>query len=192
MSLLPPYKFDLQDLYLKAFGVQFPKYELESKNTADAIGSKYGSSVYRKADVTGRYYFMPVELGGLELGYPIIRIQSRKNIVETHLTEQNGSVIEMISRENWKIYIRGFMFNHEREYPEEDIYNLKELYNRNESVVIKSVLTDIFLTHKDDDGNDTDRVVVTDINFPEVKGIEHVKPYEINLISDSIFSLEIE
>jgi len=179
------YQFDLGEMYQKAFGIKMPKYELDSKNTQDAIGSKYGSSLYRKADVTGRYYFMPVTLGGLELGYPIIRIQARKNIVETPMTERKGSAIEIISQDNWKIYIRGFMFNHDREYPEEDIYNLKELFEKNESLELRSVLTDLFLVGED-------RVVITDINFPEVKGIEHVKPYEINLISDSIFDLEIE
>jgi hypothetical protein len=179
------YQFDLAELYQKAFGITVPKYELDSKNTQDQLGSKYGSSLYRKADVTGRYYFMPVTLGGLELGYPIIRIQGRKNIVETQMTERKGSAIEIISQDNWKIYIRGFMFGHDRKFPEEQIYELKELYERNESLELRSVLTDLFLVEKDS-------VVIADINFPEVKGIEHVKPYEINLISDSIFELEIQ
>ncbi|MBK6819839.1 MAG: hypothetical protein IPG85_09755 [Bacteroidetes bacterium] len=127
---------------------------------------------------------MPVTLGD-EVGYPIIRILGAQHSGETPMTERKGSAIEIISQDNWKIYIRGFLFNHDREYPEEDIYKLKELFEKNESVVIRSVLTDLFLIAED-------RVVITDINFPEVTGIEHVKPYEINLISDSIFDLEIE
>lgn len=197
-------QFNIQDLYMKAFGVKAPEYDLKETNEGliapnnySSVNpdvepkSKYGSSPYFKQDALGRYYFMPVKLGDLDLPYPIIRIQSRKNIVETQMTERKGSVIEIISQDNWKIYIRGFIFAHDRKFPEEDIYNMRKMYERNESLVISSVLTDLFLTSQDSNNNETDKVVITDINFPEVKGIEHVKPYEIQLISDSIFELEV-
>jgi hypothetical protein len=44
------------------------------------------------------------------------------------------------------------------------------------------VLTDLFLTADD-------RVCIKSLNFPEVKGIEDVKPYEMELVSVNIFDL---
>lgn len=178
-------QFDLGILFQKAFGITLPKYDLNSQKASSDQSSKYGSSIYRKTDAMGRYYFMPVELGGLELQYPVIRIQGRKILQETVMTERKGSVIEGIAMENYRIYIRGFMVDHGGLYPEDQIYALKEAWERNESLPLRSVLTDIFLESED-------RVVITDFSLPEVKGVEHVKPYEINLVSDSIFTLEIE
>lgn len=190
-------QFDLGDLYMQAFGVKMPDYDLKSENAglkypqsgasfneSQLPKGKFGSSAYYKQDSQGRYYFLPVTLGDVDLPYPIIRIQSRKYIVETQMTERKGSVIELISQDNWKIYIRGFIINHDRQFPEDEIAELINLYERNESLVIKNVLTDIALAV-------SDKVKIADLNFPEVRGVEYVKPYEINLISDSIFDLEI-
>lgn len=185
MNNITPYQFDLGALFNKVWKTGMPEYDLKSTNESDAFASKFGSSVYRKADAVGRYYFMPVKLGDVELQYPIIRIQGRKNIVETQLTERKGSVIEIINQESYQIYIRGFLINHTGDFPEEAVHEMKELFETNQSVPIRSVLTDLFLT-------DEDSVVIADLSFPEVTGVENVKPYELNLISDSNFELEIE
>lgn len=180
-----PYKFDLGELYNKAFNIKLPEYAILAENEEALVASKYGSSTYRRADAVGRNYFMPVELGGMQLSYPVIRISGSKNIVETQLTERKGSVIEIINQDSYKIYIRGFMINHQGHFPEEDVYNLQQLFELNKSIPIKSVLTDLFLTSDD-------RVVIKDFNLPEVQGVENVKPYELELISDSVFELEFE
>lgn len=189
-------EFNLNNIYRRVFGVQ-PNYDLESTNeglkqpqdnASFAPGvlptSKYGSSEFYKQDAVGRYYFMPVKLGDVELQYPIIRIQGRKNIVETQLTERKGSVIELINQDNYRIYIRGFIIDHQNNYPEDAIKDIVNLFELNTHVALRSVLTDLFLT-------ENDSVVITDINFPEVSGVQNVKPYEINLISNNIFELEI-
>ncbi len=186
MSSGPTYSFNIGALYSQAFNEPLPEYNFGTdQNESDDYSSKFGSSSFRKDDALGRPYFMPAKLGDLDLGYPIIRVQGQKHIVQTQLTERKGSVIEIINQDSYKIYVRGFLIDHSGKFPEEQVFNLKELYEQNKSQPIVSALTDLFLT-KDD------RVVIADINFPEVTGIENIKPYELNLVSDSIFELEIQ
>lgn len=189
---------DLTELYSKAFGISIPEYKLNAQpyeyafdSNGDANG-KFGSPKRALNPITGGYYFMPVYLDidnsgdiGLndyELPYPIVRVQSQKRIIETALTERKGTVVEIINQESWKIYIKGFIISKNNEYPEDEIYKLKQVYEKNEAFSIRSVITDLFLT-------DGDKVVVKSLNFPEVKGVELVKPYELELISVNIFDL---
>lgn len=180
-------QFDISKLADKVFNIKLPEYSLNKELAlrSEPISGRYGSSPYRKADVNGRYYFLPVELGGVELQYPIVRMNRRKVIVETPVTERGGSVIEQVSKDVWKMTIRGFMVNHQGLFPEDMMYELLQLEDRDEALVIRSVITDLVLTSDD-------RVVLTGIEFPEVQGVENVKPYIIELVSDSVFTLEIE
>ncbi len=191
--------FDLIKLFEQAFGVKMPEYQITDANKAmlhpDGTQAsfnpetlpkgKYGSSPYFNQDALGRYYFMPAKLGDVDLQYPLIRIQGRKQIVETMLTERKGRVIEQISQDNYKIQIRGVMIGHDRNFPEEQIDLLRKLFETNQSIPLRSVLTDIFLAAGD-------RVVIEELNLPEVKGVEYVKPYELSLIQDSVFELELK
>lgn len=185
MSGTKSYELDLQKLYQDTFGVNIASDYVVKNADAKELKSKYGSSEYRRMDALGYYYFLPVQLGELWLHYPIIRITARKNIIETQMTERDGSVIEIINNDSFKIYIRGFIIGHDGNFPEEDVYQLKELFLQNKSVPIKSVLTDLFLIGED-------KVVLTELNFPEVKGVENIKPYEISMVSDHVFELDIE
>jgi len=191
--------YNLSKLFEEAFGTKMPAYDFEklenkgfrypegflaSFNPEILPNGKYGSSPYYQQDAIGRYYFMPVKLGEFELPYPLIRIQGRKRIVETPLTDRDGSVLEQISRDNYRIQIRGLIVDHDRRYPEDLIHQLKELFEQNKSLPIRSVLTDIFLVKND-------HVVIEELILPEIKGVEHVKPYELSLIEDAVFDLEL-
>lgn len=180
-------QFNISSLADQVFGIKLPQYNLsqELARTSEPVTGRYGSSPYRKADVNGRYYFLPVELGGVELPYPLVRMSRRKVLVETPVTERGGAVIEQVSKENWAISIRGFMVNHEGHFPEDLMHELITLEARDEALVLRSVITDLVLTADD-------RVVVRRVEFPEVKGVENVKPYSIEIVQDSVFTLEIE
>lgn len=179
---------NLQELYNKAFGVQLPEYNLNVQpNTPPETTSIYGTPFYGSNHVTGAYYFLPAffdleDDSDYTIPFPIIRIQSQKRIVETPLTERKGTVLELINQDSWKIYIKGFIISKDNRYPEQEIKQLIDVYERNVSLRLRCALTDLFLAADD-------RVCIKSINFPEVKGIEHVKPYEIELVSNSIFDL---
>lgn len=142
-----------------------------------------GSPLY-STNVYGSMYFMPVWLNNILLPICTIGISGRKTIIETPLTGHKGTVKELIRNEDYNIKIDGICFSPEREFPEEQIQNLKDLYEINKSVTIQSALTDIFL--KDC------YVVITDIDFPAIKGVEHIRPFTMNLLSDEQLELIIE
>jgi hypothetical protein len=199
---------DLKELYKQAFGVSVPEYQLYEQKSDKAVYSgkdngdgllrgKFGSIIYGNNAIGGNYTFMPAffdldndgDFGAndYELPFPIMRISSQKRIVETPLTERKGTVVEIVSQQNWKIYIKGFIVSKDASFPEEEVYRLKQLYEdeKNPYLRLRCALTDLFLTTDD-------RVVITDLNFPDVKGIENVKPYEMNLITTNIFDLNVK
>jgi hypothetical protein len=175
---------------------------------------KHGSPYYAK-DAVGREYYLPVEIqvgndvipgtnttyaekwgvrsadgattGRWNLPYPIISVTGDKRIIETDLTERRGTVKELINTRDWVISVKGFLINNENEFPEDDFETLVKLYELNIPVRINNVLTDILLLNPERDGSDL--VVIRKLTFPEVRGVKHVKPYEIEFVSDEAFNL---
>lgn len=179
---------NLQELYNKAFGVNLPEYKLNAQEkTPPETNSMYGTPFYGSNHITGGYYFMPAffdlnDDSDYTIPFPIIRVQSQKRIIETPLTERKGTVVELVNQESWKIYIKGFIISKDGRYPEQEIAKMIEVFERNTSLRLRCALTDLFLTADD-------RVCIKSLNFPEVKGIEDVKPYEMELVSVNIFDL---
>src|SRR5207253_707355 len=98
-----------------------------------------------------------------------------------------GTVKELISIDDYLINIKGILVNEENAYPESEIIDLHELFLKNQSIQLQCVLTDIFLK-----GSFEQKVVIRDLKFPAVTGIEHTKPFEMELESDMIYDLEID
>lgn len=164
--------FDIQKIFRDAWGYHPPVFDVvrqpqQSTNKID----------YFAKGLYGRPYFMPVKLGDVELPNPVIRITNKKTIVETAMVGRTGTVKELISLEDYRINIKGIIIMEDNSYPEADIRKLHELYKQNTSFPISSALTDIFLT-------DDNKVVITDITWPEITGTQNVKTYEMNLVSD--------
>lgn len=203
-------QFNLNDLFQGAFGfapsnVTFdnPNQTATTRSTGDESGNlkfssqnmvgkksevgMYGS--YYARDIRGRWVFMPLTLGGVFLPYVWLNVRADKRIVETPMTERRGSVIELIGYDNIKIGVKGFAINHEGAFPEEAIEDLRKLNDRAESLECKSVLTDIFLLNKERGG--TDKVVMTGLEIMDNQGIEHVRGFQFDLVSDMILELEI-
>jgi hypothetical protein len=197
--------FDLAGIFEQTFGYRSQAFEPEFdrvngnktpyRTEQGALGSPYYS-----ADEQGREYFMPVtikypgtadaggELKKWELPFPVITIASRKNIVETPLTERRGTVKELINTEDYEITIRGFIVATGNEFPESEVTTLRNIYEQNVALSIECPLTDIFLLRPDRGGSD--QVVIKQLRLPEVTGIKNIRPYELLLVSDEPFSLE--
>lgn len=139
-------------------------------------------------DKFGFEYYMPVKLNGYDLEHPVISIVGKRNIVETVLTERQGTVKELINISNWEITIHGLIIDKYGDYPEDEITQMVDLFHTNKAVEIESALTDIFLMRWERKGNNT--VVIKEMTFPEAKGAMNVRPYELKLLSDAPFNLE--
>ena len=137
-------------------------------------------------NVLGVPFFMPVKLGNELLpNEPSLTIVSKKNIVETIITgsKVQGIVHELVSVGNYEITIRGLILNkYKLFYPEQDVKRIHDLYKLNESLPILCGLTELL---------GINRVIITDLSFPEMVGIQHAQGYELKCVSDLDFDLEI-
>lgn len=132
--------------------------------------------------------FMPVAIGGLNLpNEPSLSFYVSKRLIETPLvgSRRNGSVIEQIGVENWQITIRGVAINYnsKKVYPEDAVKALKDLFYKNQSLKIECALTKLL---------GIERIVLKDLSFPEMIGVQHAQAYEFKAISDEDFDLEID
>ncbi len=200
-------EFDLNDIYRQAFGYQAPKgkftippasdYPSEGQRIIDEAESAFKMETktprlerallggrYYDTDIFGREFFLPVQLDGYILPFAVVSILCKKTIVSTPMPERGGTVKELISIDDYQINVKGILINDDNIFPESEIIDLHELFLKAESVNMQCVLTDIFLK-----GAFNQRVVIKDLKFPAVIGIEHAKPFEMELESDMIFDL---
>lgn len=181
-------QFDLNTMFAQQFGYSPQKIEVpkESVRKKSQTG-KYGS--YYEKDLMGRDVFMPMTLGGLFLPYVWFNISSTKKFVNTDLTESRTTVREYIALSGYKMSVKGLVIGHDGRFPESAVEDLKTLWERNEALEIKCVLSDIFLLTPENGGQD--RVVMTNFNLAENPGVEHVRGFTFDLETDQEFELEI-
>lgn len=174
-------------------GLPFPgawygaKTARESLNESLKQSSNKGTNIYKK-DFQGNYYFMPVTFRHkgkeYEIDCALITIAGKKNIIETPLVGRQGAVKELISIDDYQIDISGLVIGFDKEWPEEKIEAINELYTINEAIELKCALTDIFFD-KDD------KVVIKELKLPSAKQTEHVQVVEIKCVTDRAFELII-
>ena len=188
--------FSISQLFQLAFGYQSsafdPKFEqLDPERTRNMPYANYeGAKGGKYSDVnanTGREYYMPITLGGVQLHHPVIRLDIHKHIIETPLRDGNGTVKESIRIEDWSFAIRGLIIAKDREFPEEEVEQLRDLFHRNEALDIVCPITNILWVQP---GGELAQAVIKDFYFPEMRGVKGVRAYEIRGVSDTSFDLE--
>jgi hypothetical protein len=179
-------EINIKELFRKAFGYEPPKdFAIEQATPVEQYSSL--GQPYFDTDAYGREFFMPVKLNGYSLSLPVIGITAKKTIVSTALPERKGTVKELINTDDWIINIKGIIIRPDNNFPEAEIIEMERLFAKDESLSMRSVLTDIFLK-----GDFEHRVVLKSISFPAIAGVQHAKAYEMEFESDQIFDLEIE
>lgn len=190
-------EFDLGNIFRQAFGYE-PPTRSEDIRLAQAKErrkqSRLGQNFF-DTDLLGREYFLPVYLNDWLVPFAVLGMTWKKTIVSTPMPERGGSVKELISIDDYLFSLKGILINEENDFPDGDVMQVHDIFKINKSVVLRSVLSDIVLSGKSSDGkNDPDghKVVIKEVRWPEVVGIEHAKPFEMELESDMIFDLEID
>jgi hypothetical protein len=170
--------------------------------------SATGAPYYGIDEISGLEYFLPVKmtypvnvtvnsaLGGSaqasqlkswNLPNPVISLTCRKTIIRTPMTERRGTVKELINIEDYVIRIRCMAIAGTNELPEDQVRQLRELFESGIGVSIQNAITDIFLLRPDRSGSDN--VVISDLHFAEVVGVKNVRGFELTLESDEAFNL---
>lgn len=185
-------QYDLNQVYKSAFGharAPYPALLIESKTFGfSPVGSlKALKGTFTLRSTLGAEYTLPTKLDGWQIPQePTLSINGGKNIVETALNrgERTQNVLEEINLNNYRIRLRGVILNEEEfdVYPETSIRRLREICEKAGSVTIENGLTTIWNISK---------VAIKDFEMFEVKGYLGAQAFEIDLISDQDFELEL-
>ena len=142
----------------------------------------------RKKDLMGGYYFMPVTFSANGKNYEIdcamVRLRLKKNVVQTPLSGHGGTVKEMVGTQDLAVSVTGCLMGERGQWPEEKINGLRRLFAVNDSVSLKCALTDCFF-------DADDKVVITDMDFPQGEQVEDIVPVNIECVQDHVFELNL-
>jgi len=188
--------YDLIELYERTFGGK--PYKIPESDQSGKPGKNQVSAAgYKLVDMyQEREIWLPTRLAELNmvtnkrseflLPFCAVKISGKKTIVKTPMAERQGTVKELYSIDDYSISLKGFFIDIQRRiWPEDQLLALKEIFETNTAIAIDNALVNIVL------GIDT-RFVMVSYELPEVEGgRKHVRPFNIQLESDSIFTLEV-
>ncbi|WP_295669510.1 DUF6046 domain-containing protein, partial [uncultured Mucilaginibacter sp.] len=149
-----------------------------------------GLPLYGQADLLGNEVFCPITITGvvngvtkdLKLPYAVIGMKRVKVIIETEMTELNGSVDEIISNKDFEIDIKGFLIGQYEQFPDTDLAALEEMCAVNNTVQLKSTYSDIFL-------KSNLNILIKEMVVPAKPKVIGVRDFSILAKSSSIFTL---
>ncbi|MCH5243411.1 MAG: hypothetical protein J1F29_00735 [Lentimicrobiaceae bacterium] len=182
--------FDIKHLLESVSGCKGLDFPITLTREAKHNGTELADNgtVLRKKDLTGCYYFMPVTFSynskSYEIDCAMVRLRLKKNIVQTPLLGQGGMVKEMVGVQDLAISITGCLMGERGQWPEDRINGLRQLFETNDSVALKCALTDCFF-------DADDKVVITDMCFPQGGQVEDIVPVNIECVQDNIFELTL-
>src|SRR4051812_3501520 len=146
-------EFNLKEIFAQQFGYTPQDFKIDEKDVRKKSTPGNHGSYYGK-DTQGRDVFMPMTIDGLKLPYVWISVRASKTIVETPMTERFGTVKELISINDYEFAVKGLVIGHDGRFPEDDIEALRDLFQKNRAVAVKSILTDIYLLSTTNKGQD--------------------------------------
>jgi hypothetical protein len=192
--------FDLEKLYQQVFGGKPfqvpPEIKKDPKEEPDIIKRTASKSYVLLEKYLNREIWLPTRLAQLNidnykrsefyLPYCAVKISGKKTIVKTPLAERQGTVKELYSIDDYSISLKGFFIdNKNRLFPEDDLDVLRQVFEMKHAFAIDNALINIML------GKEV-KVVMESFELPEVEGgRKHVRPFNIQLESDSVFTLEV-
>jgi hypothetical protein len=200
------YSHDMQEIFRAVWGyTAFPPIFLPEKPqeadknysfklpTADSGEAKKVNTLgveYYAKNANGIEMFLPIWLikqnnEKVLLQNTVSNISNRKTIIETPLVNRQGTVKEEIAITDWTISVRGVIVSQDRiNYPDEMVSELKKLYAENTALGIENARTSLLL-------DDSEKVVIKSLAFPELSGRKHCQSFEMELVSDLNFDLYI-
>lgn len=148
----------------------------------------YGQPFYSQSDTMGQKVFCPltIEVDGKDYNFPyaVIGIERTKTVVNTPMTELNGSVKEIIGNQDYLIDIRGFVIGDYDNFPDEQLKALNDVHEHNKTVRLKSAYSDIFL-------HNNDNILITKLTIPQKPAVIGVRDFSLQAMSDGIFNLYV-
>lgn len=148
--------------------------------------TKTGSVISYKS-VTGKTYFLKSSLSSaddfLEIECSTIRINTKKTIIKTALSERRGTVKELFAIGDYQINIKGVLIGSQHRFPEDRVETLNRIFNSKKNVTLHNALFDILSPA-------SGQIVLESLEFPAIEGADtwHV-PFVLTAESDYIDTL---
>lgn len=169
-------------------------YNIGLSKPAEQAFTAKGSLI--KEQVKGIDIFLPLSFyDGAEkihLPYCSVSIRGKKTVIKTPMVERKGTVKELYSVDDYTMMVKGFLMADDRQFPEAELEQMKNLCERKTALTVDNALFNIFLSDRELKQDEQRRVVIMDYDFPEVTGGRHVRPFVLQLESDFIFTLELD
>jgi hypothetical protein len=179
-------EFNIKDLFKSTKEKKAPtSYYIEQAIVRKEISSL--GQQYYATDLVGREFFLPVWINDFLIPFAVIGMNWKKTIISTPMPERGGSAHEGISIDDYVFTIKGLLVNEDGEFPEEDVIAIHDLFKINASVRLRSAVSAIVLN-----GNYDEKVIIREVEWPMVTGIENVKSFEIKVESDMMFDLTLD
>lgn len=128
----------------------------------------------------------------LSLPFVVVSIRGRKHVIETPMWERQGEVLEQYCIGGYNMTVKGFLIAKDKKFPEAEYIALRKAYEDYSSLQVDNGLFNLFLKTEGLQPFEQRRVVLMDLDFPEVTGGKHAKPFVLTLKQDSIFTLELD
>lgn len=149
----------------------------------------YGNALYGGQDTIGHEVFCPLTIQAgdktYHLPYTVMGFSRERNIKETEFSEAGGTAKQIISLRDWNISVKGFVIGEMEGFPGKELKALKELFESNRPVYLKSAYSDIFLAV-------SDSVVIYKLSIPEKPKVVGVRDFVMDMKSNSIIKLTID
>lgn len=202
-----PSVFDLFALYKSVFG-NTPYYIAEKDSEEVTVepaiysgipeNNRSKSSIdyttkqisLNKKSVYGKDIWFPVEFWKsnnklIEIDCCTIAVNLSKTVIKTAVSERKGTVHEQFNTDDYKFTIKGFLIGKDRFFPEDQINQLKDIFETTDPVSLHGGYPELFL-------DESCRVAVLTLDFPETMGKSPwVRPFSMTCESDYIQNLII-
>lgn len=153
---------------------------------------------FNKIGAYGQDIWFPIKLKGekisenklksllVDIEACTISVNMMSTIVSTSVVERKGTVNEIVSIDDYKFTIRGFLIGKNRQVPEDDIETLIAIKESTKPKTLHGGYPELFL-------DKSCRIVISGLDFPEVQGHNHwIRPFSMTCKSDFITDLEFK
>jgi len=152
-------------------------------NKIGAYGQDIWFPITLKTAIKEKDKLIPIEI---EIDSCTVGVHLSKNIIKNVVSERQGTVKECFNIDDYKFTIKGFLISKTRTVPEDQIINLKKIFESAEPVELHGGYPELFL-------ETSCRVAIETLDFPEVQGkAPWIRPFQMTCESDLIQDLIIK
>ncbi len=142
-------------------------------------------SLIRKYDDSylGTYQFLPATINGIDLPNAVVIISGEKHIEETDIVDV-GTVFEKVFTRPYDISIIVTLFDKDKQWPEKQLQQIRDLWLIDAPVTLRCALTDQFIQEKEN-------LVIKHIAVLDNNGCENAEVIQLDGMSNIDFELEL-